>query len=84
VLFGSAARGTAEPDGDLDLLVVLDDDVPAEALKWHRTHEASGGYTGPVDIVACRACVLRERSRVTGSFADTVSQDGIVVYERHR
>jgi predicted nucleotidyltransferase len=82
VLFGSAARDEAGPDSDLDLLVVLNDDVPAEALKWPRMHEARGSYTGPVDIVPCRESVLRERARVTGSFADTVLRDGIVVYER--
>lgn len=82
VLFGSAARGMAGPDSDLDLLVVLDDDVPADALKWRRTHEARGSYTGSVDIIACRESVLRDRARVTGSFADTVLRDGIVVYER--
>jgi hypothetical protein len=35
-----------------------------------------------VDIIACRESVLRERARVTGSFADTELQDGIVVYQR--
>ncbi len=85
LLFGSAARAAAGPDSDLDLLVVLDDDVPAEALKWRRAHEARGDYTGPVDIIACRESVLRERAQVIGSFADTVLRDGIVVYERqHR
>jgi predicted nucleotidyltransferase len=52
LLFGRAARGTAQVDSDLDLLVVLDDDVPTEALNWRRIHQARGGYTGPVDIVA--------------------------------
>jgi predicted nucleotidyltransferase len=83
VLFGSVARGNAGADSDLDLLVVLDDDAPAEALNWHRLHEARAGYTGPVDIVACREGVLKAQARAKGSFADTVVRDGIVVYERH-
>ena len=83
VLFGSAARGSAGPDSDLDLLVVLDDDAPAEALNWRRLHEARAGYTGPVDIVACRESVLKAQARAIGSFADTAVRDGIVVYERH-
>jgi len=32
VLFGSQVRDTANADSDLDLLIVLDDDVPAETL----------------------------------------------------
>jgi predicted nucleotidyltransferase len=32
ILFGSAARGDAGPDSDIDLLVLLDDDAPAEKL----------------------------------------------------
>src|ERR1700752_3466607 len=46
VLFGSAARGTAGPDSDLDLLVVLDDDVSPGVLKWQRIHEARKSYKG--------------------------------------
>ena len=30
IVFGSVARGEAGPDSDIDLLVVLDDDAPAE------------------------------------------------------
>ena len=83
VLFGSRARGTANEDSYLDLLVVLDDDVPGETLSWRRRHEARGSYRGPVDISPCRQGVLTERARVAGSFADSVLRDGVVVYERN-
>ena len=83
VLFGSRASGTAREDSDLDLLVVLDDDVPAETLSWRQRHAARGTYSGPVDIIPCRQGVLTERARAVGSFADTVLRDGVVVYERN-
>jgi len=83
VLFGSRARGTGSDDSDLDLLVVLDDDVPGEALSWRRRYEARGSYRGPVDMIACREGVLTERARVAGSFADAVLRDGVVVFERN-
>jgi uncharacterized protein len=82
LLFGSRARGTANEDSDLDLLVVLDDDVPGETRSWRRRHEARGSYRGPVDIIPCREGVLTERARVAGSFADTLLRDGVLVYER--
>src|SRR2546430_14706625 len=43
ILFGSRARSEATRDSDIDLLVVVEDDTPAEKLKWQ------GGFG------ACRA-----------------------------
>jgi hypothetical protein len=40
ILFGSAARGGAGPNSDIDLLVVVDDDAPPEKLApggWLRS-----------------------------------------------
>ncbi len=82
ILFGSRARGEVRADSDLDLLVVLDDDAPPEALSWRRRHAARKGYTGAVDIIPCRESVLRERGRAVGSFADTILHEGRVIYER--
>ena len=72
----------ADTDRDLDLLVVLDDDVPSEALSWRRRHEARKRYDGAVDIIPCREHVLTERARATGSFADTIVNRGVIVNER--
>lgn len=82
ILFGSTARGEAGVDSDLDLLVVLDDNVPLEKLGAKAVHAARRGYTEPVDIIPCRVSVLRERARAKGSFAHIILRDGIAVYER--
>ena len=82
ILFGSAARGEAGPDSDLDLVVLVDDDCPAEKLSWHALGEARRGYHDPVDIIACRESVFRERERIIGSLAHIVTNEGVVVYER--
>jgi predicted nucleotidyltransferase len=58
ILFGSAARGEAGPDSDIDLLVVVDDDVPPEILGARSVYEARRGYYGAADILPCRASVL--------------------------
>jgi predicted nucleotidyltransferase len=82
ILFGSHARGEAGAESDLDLMVVLDDDAPAEALHWRKLNEARRGYRGPVDILACRDADLEGRRNIKGSFAATILREGVTVYER--
>ncbi len=82
ILFGSAARGDTGPDSDLDLAIILDDDCPAEKLSWRALGEARRGYHDPVDIIACRESVFREREHIIGSLAHIVTNEGVVVYER--
>jgi predicted nucleotidyltransferase len=69
ILFGSMARGEAGPESDVDLLVVLDDDVPSEKLTAKAIHTA-------------RASVLRARARAIGSFAHIALREGVTIYER--
>lgn len=82
ILFGSRARGDMRPDSDIDLLVVLDDDVPLEKLGAKAIHAARGDYHQPLDIIPYRASVLAKRARAVGSFAHIALRDGITVYER--
>jgi uncharacterized protein len=82
IVFGSVARGGAGPDSDIDLLIVLDDDTPFEMLSAHSIYEARKEYQHAVDILPCRASVLKARARAKGSFADIVLREGVTVYER--
>jgi|SRR5258708_3049134 predicted nucleotidyltransferase len=82
ILFGSAARGEAGPESDLDLVVVRDDDAPSEKLTARAVAEARAGYHAPVDIIPCRAGKLYSRAPAIGSFAHQVLRDGIPVYDR--
>lgn len=82
ILIGSVARGEAGTDSDIDLVVVLDDDVPPEMLSGKAVAEARASYRRAVDIIPCRASKLQERARAVGSFAHQVLRDGITVYER--
>jgi len=82
ILFGSRARGDGGKDSDIDLLVVVDDDTPAEKLSWEAQWQARADFHGALDLMACRSSTLERRARAIGSFAHTLLRDGKVVYER--
>lgn len=82
ILFGSRARGDARLDSDYDLLVVLDDEAPAEKWRWQAPYEARRGFHGAVDILRCRLSAYEARRDVIGSLAHTAHEEGAVVYER--
>lgn len=82
VLFGSRARGESDPDSDIDLLVILDDDAPADMLTLRAGWESRRGYDRPVDVVPVRDKVYRRRAKIAGTLAYEAEIDGIAVYER--
>lgn len=84
ILFGSWARGDAQADSDIDLVVELDDDTPREMMSAKTIQAAREGYHEPVDIIPFRVSVLASRARAIGSFAHIVLRDGVTVYERAR
>lgn len=79
VLFGSAARGEAGPESDLDVLVVMPDGV-------HRRHTAQRlyrhmrGLGRPVDILVATRTDLEEHADNPGLIYSTVLKEGKVVY----
>ena len=82
ILFGSAARGEASPDSDIDLLVVLDDDAPPEKLTLAAGYESRQSYRLAADVVPCREDTFRRKSRIVGTLAYAASHEGVIVYER--
>lgn len=82
VLFGSRARGQSGPDSDIDLLVILDDDAPADRLTLRSGWESRRGYNHPVDVIPVRESVYRRRAKIAGTLAYEAEIDGISVYER--
>jgi uncharacterized protein len=60
ILFGSQARGDAEPESDIDVLVVLQGPVdPGEEIA--RTGELTAGFSLEHDVVVSRAFVSTEQ-----------------------
>ncbi|MDP2344408.1 MAG: nucleotidyltransferase domain-containing protein [Deltaproteobacteria bacterium] len=50
-LFGSRAEGRALPTSDYDLLVVLPDDAPVDALDWNRACDLGIRAGVPADVI---------------------------------
>jgi predicted nucleotidyltransferase len=82
ILFGSHARGDAGPDSDHDLLLVVDDDTPAEKLRLEAGFESRKAYRQPADVVPCRESTFRRRAQIAGTLCHAAATQGVVVYER--
>ncbi|MBM3214059.1 nucleotidyltransferase domain-containing protein [Candidatus Poribacteria bacterium] len=80
ILFGSYARGTAGPDSDVDLLVILRDATP-KRRKTAEIYRLLAGSGLPKDIiVATHDETLREQY-IPGSVIGEAVREGVVVYD---
>jgi hypothetical protein len=82
ILFGSAARGEAGPDSDIDLLVVADDDTPPEKVTVRAGRQSRRPYRQPARVIPVREATWRRFSRVTGTLPYAARTEGIGVHER--
>ncbi len=83
-LFGSAARGDAGPDSDLDFCVVLPDDAP-ESLYRPGVHSALWGVGAAADVVRWPASDFDARgAHVAASLPATVLREGRLLYDARR
>ena len=82
ILFGSRARGDARESSDHDLLIVVDDDIPADKLHWRSLHEARRRYRKAVDIVAYRQSTYDDQADVIGTLPHMAAMKGVVVFDR--
>jgi len=80
ILFGSAARGEAGPDSDIDLLVIIDDAAPPEKLSLRAGYEASRHCRRPADVFPMRAETFERSRNIVGTLAAEADSEGIVVY----
>jgi len=82
IVFGSAARGEAGPNSDIDLLVVVDDDTPPEKVTLKAGFESRRTYRQAADVIPVREATFQRKSRIAGTLSRAAALEGVVVYER--
>ena len=82
IVFGSTARSDTGPGSDIDLLVIVDDDTPAEKVTLRAGWEARKSYHEPADVIPVRESVFRRNSSIAGTLSRAAVLDGVVVYDR--
>lgn len=78
-LFGSRASGTAKPDSDIDLLVVVPDATDIAQLTG-RAYSALRSIHAPKDIMVYPAGRFAERAAWPGSFEAAVIRKGRLLH----
>jgi predicted nucleotidyltransferase len=78
ILFGSRARGEAQPDRDLDLLVI-EPDFARRGEEYIRLRKELRGLGVAIDLVIYRRCEADERRGVPGSLLYRALGEGRVL-----
>ena len=81
ILFGSYARGDAEPGSDLDLFVELDPPLPAQG-RGSQIKQLFDPYPCPMDIVVYSPEEVAYWRQAPASLVASVLREGKVLYER--
>ncbi len=81
VLFGSHARGDADPDSDLDLFIEMESDKrPPERIM--EVSKVFGLRDWPMDLFVYTPEEVERFSGVIGTLVSIVEAEGKVLYER--
>ncbi len=80
ILFGSRARGTARPDSDLDLAVILD--APEEDVRKLLPHSVLRGLRMEVSLIVVSKAKFDLHRPWLNSVFNYIDREGIVLYDR--
>jgi predicted nucleotidyltransferase len=81
VLFGSRARGEADPNSDIDILII----APSTLPRWRRTvplYRLLAGVGAAKDLVWWTPEEVEEWRMVRSHFVTTALREGKVLYEK--
>jgi predicted nucleotidyltransferase len=81
ILFGSNARGEAQPDSDLDLIVV-EEEVTEQQDEVLRLDRALSDLMLPIDLIVVSETQLKRYGTVPGTVYYHSLREGRVLYAR--
>jgi predicted nucleotidyltransferase len=81
ILFGSWARGERGPHSDIDILVIQESSQP-RPQRYAQVRRLFWGMGLPMDILVYTPEEFARYQTVPGSFTNTVTQEGQVLYAR--
>ncbi len=79
LLFGSAARGQAQPDSDVDLLVIMPEGTHRRRVAQELYRQVSGGGQ-PFDVLVATPSMLEQYADHPGLLYHTILKEGREVY----
>ena len=79
-LFGSHARGSAGPDSDYDLLLVVPDTAPIERRGSRLAYEVLWGVGTAADVLVWTRSAFDSRLHLRASLPAAVSAEGNLLY----
>ena len=79
-LFGSMARGDADPDSDYDLLLVMPDDAPPKRRRSRLAYEVLWGVGRAADVLVWTHSRFESRLHLTASLPATVMREGRLLH----
>lgn len=82
ILFGSYAKGTANDDSDVDLLVIKETDTPRPERTF-QVRKMLYGMMIPLDILVYTPIEIKESQKSKLNFLHEVLTTGKTVYERN-
>ena len=83
ILFGSFAYGSPTPDSDVDLLVIMDTDLPA-SQRYLAVSRLLDPRPFPVDILVKRPDEINHALQVGDFLIQEIMTRGLVLYERSK
>ena len=79
-LFGSKARGEANPDSDYDIMVVIPDSAPAPQRRSRLAYEVLRGTGTAADVLVWPRESFDKRLHLQASLPSTIQREGKLLY----